>query len=535
MPVMTSVALFELVLALVAAALGLSLAAGRLHLPPATALVLGGMVLALFPGIPAFNLDPDLIMVLFLPPLLLASAYDTVWRDFKAQLRPILLLSVGAVAFTTFVVGLVAKVVAPGLPWAAAFALGAIVSPPDAVAAKAVLQRLRLPERLVTILEGESLVNDASGLVLYKFAVAAALTGSFSVAKAGASFVWLAIGGILVGVGWGYLWTVIFRRVQDGRMIIAASFLGAWLSYLSAEAMGASGVLATVASGCVVGLRSHESLTAHVRIQAAAVWSLAVFVLEALVFVLIGLALRGVLHRNGGDLSAVSDSLPLALAVTAAVVVSRFAWIYPAIYLPRLLSPRVRTRDPAPPASVPIVIGWAGMRGVVTLAAALALPLSFPGRDTILFASFVVILFTVVIQGTTLGPLIVALRLKPPPPRAGQFLGLTETRIAVDEAALAALEEILADGSGEPLHPRLIDSYRRRLRAMSRLRDEGEELEIERRDHFAAALVAVTSGRGALIRLHRERKIHDSVLRTIEGELDLEELRLMRLGAAEAG
>ena len=526
---MTSVAMFELVLLLVGAAVALSLLAGRVHLPPATALVLGGMGLALTPGVPAFSIDPDLVMVLFLPPLLMASAYFTVWRDFKEQLRPILLLSVGAVVFTTFVVGCVAKLVMPSLPWAACFTLGAIVSPPDAVAAKAVLQRLKLPERLVTILEGESLVNDASGLVLYKFAVVAALTGSFSATSAGVSFVWLIIGGIGFGALCGYAWTQIARRLHDARTMIVTSFLGSWISYIFAEQIHASGVLATVACGCVVGLRSHETLVAHVRMQANAVWSFVVFVMEALVFVLIGLALRGVLHRNGGDMEAVGDGLPLACAVTATVVLTRFVWVYPAAYLPRMLSPHIRARDGMPPWQIPIIIGWAGMRGVVTLMAALALPMDFPGRDAILFAAFVVILFTVIVQGTTLGPLVVALRLQPIPTMATSLLDLTGTRIAVNQAALMSLEALVAKETGDPLHPRLIEDYQRRVRAVTRFRDEGELLDMERRDHFAAALLAVESGRSELIRLHHGRKIHDSVLRTIESELDLEELRLKRL------
>ena len=525
---MTSVALFELVLALVAAALLLSLVAGRLHLPPAAALVVGGMVLALTPGVPAFNIDPDLILVLFLPPLLLASAYSTVWRDFKAQLRPILFLSIGAVVFTTIVVAAVARYMLPSLPWPACAALGAIVSPPDAVAAKAVLQRVKLPARLVTILEGESLVNDASGLVIYKFAVAATVTGMFSGTHAAESFVWLIVGGVGFGLLFGWIWTEVARRLHDADTIIVSSLLGAWSSYIVAERLHASGVLATVACGAVVGLRSHEVFTAHVRMQASAVWSMVVFVLEALVFVLIGLALRGVLHRNGGEMSAIWSGLPLALAVTAAVVLARFAYLGLAAYLPLA---RARKRDTRPPPKIALILGWAGMRGVVTLAAALALPLDFPGRDAILFASFVVILFTVLVQGVTLGPLIKLLGVTAQPQADADILDLNAARIAVAEAALVSLEAITAE-TGEAMHPRLIDGYRRRIRAMSRLRDEGETLEMERSDHFVAALGAVASGRGALIRLHRERKIHDTVLRAIEGELDLEELRLMR--AAEA-
>ena len=518
---MTSVAFFELVLALVAAALALSLVAGRLHLPPAAALVVGGMALALIPGVPAYTLDPSLIMVLFLPPLLLASAYFTVWRDFKASLTPILLLSIGAVVFTTAAVAVVAKWIMPSLPWAACVTLGAIVSPPDAVAAKAVLARVKLPARLVTILEGESLVNDASGLVIYKFAVAATLTGMFSGREAATSFVWLIVGGVALGLLVGLAWTELVKRLHDPSTIIASSFLGAWASYLLAEELHASGVLATVACGAVVGLRSHQVFNASIRVQAAAVWGLVVFVMEALVFVMIGLALRGVLDRHGGELNAMQAGLPLAIGVTAAAVAARFVYIGLAAYA----MPGRRDR---PPPRIAMIIGWAGMRGVVTLTAALALPLSFPGRDAILFASFVVILFTVLVQGVTLAPLIRLLKITPEPHAASEVLDLNAARIAVAEASLVSLEALTAEENGDLLHPRLADGYRRRIRAMSRLRDEGAALEVERSDHFAAALGALASGRGELIRLHRAKQIHDSVLRVIEDELDLEELRLLR-------
>jgi NhaP-type Na+/H+ or K+/H+ antiporter len=478
---MTSVALFELILALLGAALLLSLVAGRLGFPPAAALVLGGMALAVVPGLPAFDLDPDLIMVLFLPPLLLESAYFTVWRDFRASLGPILSLSLGAVLFTTLVVGLVAHAVVPALPWAACFALGAIVSPPDAVAAKAVLARVALPRRLVTVLEGESLVNDASGLVLYRFAVAAALTGSFNALAAAGSFAWLAV----------------------------------------------------VACGLMMGGREHEAFDAHVRRHAVAVWEFVVFVLEALVFVLIGLALRGVLARTGGELGPLATGLPLAVTVTAACVVARLLWVFPAVYLRRTLSARVRAQEPRPDPRVPLIIGWAGMRGVVTLAAALALPVDFPGRDPILVAAFAVILFTVLIQGTTLGPLIRRLRLDPHQSLPEGHLDAAMARVVMNQAGLAAQERLVSPGSGALQHPRLVEDYRRRVRASSRDRDERGALAAEKTEHFAAALLAVRSGRSALIALHRENRIHSSVLRALEGEIDLEELYLKRL-AGEA-
>ncbi|SFT06861.1 Na+/H+ antiporter [Methylobacterium sp. yr668] len=532
---MTSVALFELILGLLGAALLLSLAAGRLGFPPAAALVVGGMTLAVVPGLPAFDLDPDLIMVLFLPPLLLESAYFTVWRDFRASLGPILSLSLGAVLFTTLVVGLVAHAVVPSLPWPACFALGAIVSPPDAVAAKAVLARVALPRRMITVLEGESLVNDASGLVLYRFAVAAALTGTFSAWAAAGSFAWLAVAGVAVGIACGVAVTLVIRRMHDANAITVLSFLAAYVAYLAAEEIHASGVLAVVACGLMMGGREHETFDAHARRHSVAVWEFVVFVLEALVFVLIGLALRGVLARTGGQMGALAAELPLALAVTATCVVARLLWVFPAVYLRRLLSPRVRAQEPAPNPAVPLIVGWAGMRGVVTLAAALALPVDFPGRDAILVAAFAVILFTVLVQGTTLGPLIRSLRLDPAAHLPEGHLDAPMARVVVNEAGLAALQGLVFAETGALKHPRLVEEYRRRVRAASRDRDERAALEAEKTEHFAAALLAVRSGRSALIDLHRQNRIHSSVLRQLETEIDLEELHLKRLaGTAPA-
>ncbi|WP_071000375.1 Na+/H+ antiporter [Methylobacterium sp. C1] len=524
---MTAVALFELILTLLGAALCLSVAAGRLGFPPAAALVIGGMALAVAPGLPAFDLDPDLILVLFLPPLLLESAYATVWRDFRAWLGPIVSLSFGAVAFTTLVVGLCARAAMPSLPWAACFALGAIVSPPDAVAAKAVLARVALPRRLVTVLEGESLVNDASGLMLYRFAVAAALTGSFSVFASAASLAWLAAAGVALGLALGSCVNAAIRWFDEANAATVLSFLAAYVAYIAAERVHASGVLAVVACGLMIGGREHETFDAHVRRHATAVWTFVAFVLEALVFVLIGLALRGVLARMGGSLDAFEAALPLALVVIAACVVARLFWLYMAVYLPLLMLRK--THAPRPRAVVPLIVGWAGMRGVVTLAAALALPTDFPGHDPILVASFAVILFTVLVQGTTLGPLIRAFRLDPPGEPSDGQLDEPMARVVMNQAGLAALEGMSDEGSDLARHTRLLEEYRHRVRATTRVRDERGAVDAERAAHFAAALAAVRAGRDALIALHRENRIHASVLRTLEIELDQEQIRLEHL------
>jgi len=524
---------FEFILGLLAVALALPMVTSRLPLPPAAALVLGGMLLAAVPATPTVEIDPDLVMVLFLPPLLLASAYFTVWRDFRAELRPIFLLAVGAVVFTTMLVGWVTKLIIPSLPWAACFVLGAIVSPPDAVAAKAVLHGLPLPRRVVTILEGESLVNDASGLLLYRLAVAATLTGAFSVRAAAFSFLWLGAGGVIFGFVVGRLVVWIFERRKAPHEVTLISFLTSWVTYIAADFLGVSGVLAVVTCGLVMGWRQHEALTARGRTESRAVWRFTVAVFESLVFVLIGLSLRGVLIRLGGLEAGLVKAGPVALAVVLTVVVARLIWVFPGTYLPRWLSPSLRLKDPAPPPSIALVIGWAGMRGVVSLAAALALPLNFPGRDVLLFSTFGVIAATVLVQGSTLGFLIrVFVR---PQPQVAESKTLTESaaRAQVTAASLQMLESMSLNDVGQPRHPQLIEEYRRRVHITNRVRDHEEVLVERRREHFAAALAALAAGRKALIQLHHAGEIHDSVLHSVESELDLEELRLRQLAGEE--
>lgn len=529
---MTGLDQFELVLGLLTVSVLLSAVAPHLRLPPAAAFVLGGMALALVPGTPAIVLDPELVLVLFLPPLLLSSAFTTVWRDFRAQLAPIMVLAVGAVVFTTATVGWAAKLIVPELSWAACFTLGAIVSPPDAVAAKAVLQRLRLPRRLVTILEGESLINDATGLVLYRFAAAAALTGSFSGGQAAASFAGLAVGGVAIGLGAGMLTDLAFRRMRDPFHVIITSFLVSYASYIAAERLHVSGVLAVVCCGLVMGWRQHATLSADVRTQARAVWEVVTFALEALVFVLIGLSLRGVIERLGVGEATLRLGLPLTLGVTAVVILSRFALIYPTVYLWRVLPGGRGGATPAP--AVPLVLSWAGMRGVVSLAAALALPTAFPGRDVILLATFGVILATVLLQGTTLGPLVRRLGLAGAPEVEATLPGEAARAHVMAEIA-DWLESIKDPGTGAVAHPILAGEYRRRSEITARLAADMEALRPKRDAHFDMWLQGVAQGRRALLALHREGRIHDSVLHAIESELDQEEIHLRTVAGLREG
>lgn len=519
---------FIILLALLTAAVVLSILAKRLNMPPAAAYVIGGMALSFAPARLPFQIDPDFILILFLPPLLQSSAYFTVWRDFKANLRPILMLAIGAVIFTTLVVGLVVHALLPALPLAAGFCLGAIVSPPDAVAAKAVLARLPVPARVVTILEGESLVNDASGLMLYRVAAAAALTGVFDWSEAALMFGRLTAGGLAVGAVAGLLANLAMSRLRDTQLIIILTFLIAWATYIGGEALHVSGVLAVVTCGLIMGWGQHAILDAESRLEAQAVWRSAVFIMEALVFILIGLALRKVVEELGGFGPALTSALPQALIVTGAMIAARFFWVFPAAYLPRLLIPSIRARDPYPPPSIPVIIGWAGMRGVVSLAAALALPVDFPGRNFIILATFVAIAVTVLIQGATLGMLVQWL--KPAALSAGPYphLGDHETRERIYAAALDLIAAQM-DENGKELHPRLLEEYRRRVFVYRKNHEERGALAEVRKAHFDMALAAVSTARGELLRLHRLGCVHDATLHAVEIELDLEETRLRRL------
>lgn len=519
---------FATLLSLLTAALVLSILAKRLNMPPAAAYVVGGMALALVPAKPPFEIDPDFILVLFLPPLLLSSAYFTVWRDFKANLRPILMLAIGAVIFTTLVVGFMAHALLPSLPLAAGFCLGAIVSPPDAVAAKAVLQRLPVPPRLVTILEGESLVNDASGLMLYRMAAAAALTGVFDWSDAAVMFGQLTAGGVAAGAVAGLLANAAVSRLRDTQLLILTTFLVAWMTYVGAEALHVSGVLAVVTAGLIMGWAQHAILDAESRIETQAVWRTVVFVMEALVFILIGLSLRDVIKELGGFGPTLASELPIALLVTLTAIAARFIWVFPATYLPRLLVPSIRKCDPSPPLSVPVVIGWAGMRGVVSLAAALALPIGFPGRDFILLTTFVVIAATVLLQGGTLGPLVRRLKPISSPPGAVRLLNDHQARERVYEAALTLVAGAV-DEEGRELHPKLLEEYRRRVFVYRKNHEERDAVAEVRRAHFDMALAATAVARAELLRLHRTGDIHDATLHAVEAELDLEESRLKRL------
>jgi CPA1 family monovalent cation:H+ antiporter len=520
---MHAVETFELIIAMLVAILALHWLAGRLHWPPAIALLIGGIAIAFVPGLPAARLDPELVLVIFLPPLLMDGAWYTEIARFRRHFIGILSLALGAVLFTTLIVAVVAHWLMPGLPWAACAALGAIVAPPDAVSARAVLQNVKLPRRLSTLLEGESLLNDAAGLVLFRFAVAAALGSVFDPGVAIGQFAILAVGGALVGWLAGRLWIAIARRLDDELTLVASLCLVCWLAYLGAELVHVSGVIATVTAGLVLGWHQHVVLSAAVRMRGASFWGVLVFLFEASVFILIGLSLRDILDRAGG-LETVAQSLawPL-LAIVLALTAARFAWIFGAKLITHMLAAAGLSKEAPIAANEAIVMSWAGMRGVVTLAIALSLPESMPERDFMLLAAFGVILVTVVIQGSTLGLMIRWTGVRPGEADAAP-IGLLEAEGSMMRAQLVAVEQLARDGDGTVIHPMLLERYTRRAAAAERYEGTTQQLVDDVAAHFDVVIAAVAAGRQELVRLHRAHQIDDETLLSLERDLDLEEL-----------
>jgi Na+/H+ antiporter len=518
----------QAVLALVAACVAFALLARRTDLPYAVILVVGGIALAFVPGLPTVTLDPALALAFFVPPLLQGSAWRTDWRAFRANLRPILLLAVGCVLFTAACIAVVAKWLLPGLPWAAAVALGAIVASPDAVAVSAVLRRLPVPRRIVAVLEGESLVNDATALVLYRFAILAFAAGGVAVEEAAASFLLVALGGIAVGLAVGWLANWSFRRLDDPLLETATSFIACFGAFMAAEAIQVSGVIAVVTTGLWLGQMQHRTISAQSRVVARAVWDFAEFLLTSLIFILVGLQLRGILERL--DRSA-WELAALALAISAALILSRFVWIFPSVYLPRLL-PSVRRAEPGPQLGPAMVMSWAGMRGVVSLAAALALPLDFPERDLLVFLAFCAILATLVVQGTTLAWVIRHFRVEEAR-QAGMTPEEAAARRQVARATLAEVERRAEDILEGAVALDLVQEYRDKARIFHGIADGRGQAEMEAR--LRIRLAALRAGRAALLDHHRDDGLDDETLMGLEAEIDLEELRILRLLRAPGG
>jgi monovalent cation/hydrogen antiporter len=515
----------QTLLVLLAVLVAVAVAARRLQVAPSILLVVAGISLALIPGLPSIELAPELVLLVMLPPLLYSAAVAMSWREFRFNLRPIFLLAFGAVVFTTCAVAVAAHYVL-GLPWAVGFLLGAIVSPPDAVAPLAVARRLHLPRRLLLVLEGEGVANDATALILYRFAVVAISTGTFSFGQAAGTFAAIVVGEIIWGIVVGWVSLRVRRWAGDPRVEITLSLMTPYLAYWVPEHLGGSGVLAAVAAGLYVSWRGPLLIPSATRLQGIFFWDLFIYLIEGFVFLVVGLQARTLLGRI--EAYSLRD-LGIAVALTTVIViVARFIWVFPAIYLPRWLSPSLAKRDPSPPWQWAFVLGFVGVRGVVSLAAALAIPFltasgeRFPYRDHILFITFGVIVVTLVAQGLALPAVIRWLGLAKDAKRERSnehAEELTARREAI-EVGRRRLEELLASRELSPEVTALLRA-RHEHRTRQMVSDDLHETVAE------VKLDLLQAERGFLFDLLRQGRITDEARRRLERELDLEEASII--------
>ena len=519
-----------ILLGVIVGATALLLLADRVQTPYPILLVIGGLVLGLVPGLPELTLEPDMVFLVFLPPLLYAAAYQSSLRELKGNLRPISLLAVGLVLATTCAVAVVAHEVI-GLDWAGAFVLGAIVSPTDPIAATAIASRLGAPRRIVVIVEGESLINDGTALVAYRFAVAAVTAGTFSLFDAGIEFVYSIAGGAAVGLAIGWLGAQIRRRTADPLTEIALSLATAYFAYLPAELLHVSGVIAAVTAGVYLGWRAPELTEPSTRLQATGFWETLLFLINVALFVLIGLQLPTIVDALEGD---PAGTLVLwAILVSAVVMITRIAFVFAGAWLPRRLSVRIRTRDPMPTWQRNFLTSWIGMRGAVTLAAALALPLEteagapFPDRDLIVFLAFSVVVATLLAQGLTLPAIIGKFGLRDS--EAGDWRD-AEARLRAAEAALERIDELATeDWVREDTAERMRGLYgyrRRRFAAQAGYEEGDDDYEVRSEAFMRLRRELIEAERSAVLDLRRKGVINDEVMRGIERDLDLEAARL---------
>jgi len=528
------IATIEIAVLLLVVVAAVALAARRLRVPPAILLVIVGVVLALVPGLPRVELVPELVLLLVLPPLIYSSGVAMSWREFRFNLRPITLLAVGCVVFTTVAVAGIGHWLL-GLPWPIGFVLGAIVSPPDAVAPLAIARRLGLPRRLVVILEGEGLANDATALILYRFAVAAVSTGTFSLGPAVATFVTIIIGEIGYGIAIGWLLLRVRHAARDPRVEMTLSVVTPYLTFWVPEHLGGSGVLATVAAGLYISWNGPLLIASATRLQGVFFWDLFTYLIEGLVFLLTGLQARTLLDRP--DALPGRELLVSAVVISVVVIVARFVWVFPATYLPRWLVPAIARKDPSPPWQAPFLLAFTGIRGIVSLAAALAIPLAtasgapFPDRDLILFLTFCVIVVTLVGQGLLLPTVI-------------RWLGLTDlgheerrleeaeelaSRRQTIEAVLRDLDELAAERNLPVPVVAPVRAYHRERLQQLEYKSGADDL-----NHQLARLSAELELR--LIEAERKHvyallcggQLKDDARRRIERELDLREALLLR-------
>jgi CPA1 family monovalent cation:H+ antiporter len=527
-----SIQVLVVLLAVLAAA---GVLAARLKIPPSILLVLIGMALALVPGLPTVQLAPEIMLLLVLPPLVYSAAVAMSWREFRFNLRPISLLAIGCVLFTTLAAAAAAHWVL-GLAWPLGFLLGAIISPPDSVAPLAIARRMRLPRRILVILEGEGLADDATALIVYRFAVVAVSVGAFSLHRAVLSFLGVLIGELLWGLAVGWLMLRLRRWVRQPRIEITLSIITPYLAYWPPEHLGGSGVLATVTAGLYISWNGLRLIRSATRLQGVFFWDFLIYLIEGMVFLVTGLQARPLMAGIRGY--SVGDLVDWAALVCAVVILARFVWMYPATYVPRWLSSSLRRRDPAPPWQWPFVQAFTGVRGVVSLAAALAIPLTtnsgapFPERNLIVFLTFAVIFVTLVGQGLALPAVIrwLGLASAGDDERTEEREAEYAARRAAVQAALGRLEQIQQE---HRLDPGEVQSLRERhlgrlAHAEQRIDGDENHRELSRRDEALEAML-IDAERQQINELYRKGELKDEPRRRIERELDLRDAQLANL------
>lgn len=498
-------------------------------------LVIGGLLIGFIPGMPNISLSPEIIFLIFLPPLLYEAAWFTSWQNFWRWKRGIASLAFGLVFITSSIVGVVSYALIPGFTLALGFLLGGIISPPDAVAANSVLKGLSIPKRITTILEGESLVNDASSLIVFRFALAAILTGQFVLKTAVIEFFVVAIMGIVVGLVIGIIiYKIHFYLPTTPSIDTVLTVMTPYVMYLIAEQFHFSGVLAVVSGGLFLSYCSHRFLNYESRIQAYGVWSSLIFLLNGLVFILIGLQLPSIIQGLGEY--SIGESIYYAVIITLLTIIIRILYVFPNAYIPRVLSKKIRQREPFPPPRMVFLVGWAGMRGVVSLAAALAVPLTltsgevFPHRNLILFITFVVILITLVFQGLTTPLIIRFLNISELDDRIPEEQQLSAIRLRMAKLSLDYLdenhpEEVMENGKLNRYHEQLLHTIGREEHIATN-NGEVEERAKAREVFNRIYLELVKNRREELALIRREKLFDDEILRDYEHTLDLEEARM---------
>jgi Na+/H+ antiporter len=528
--------LIQIVIVLIASMVGLTILADRLAIPAPLILVPAGALLGFMPWFPRIELNPELILLVFLPPLVYAGGAFSSWQTFQKNLRPIILLSVGLALFTMVVVAAAARYLIPGMNWPVAFVLGAILAPTDTVAAATIARRLSLPHRLIIILEGEGLFNDATALTAFRFATAVVVVGSFSLSDAVRTFFAVVIGEVAYGLFLGWLMSKIRKRVtRDPILTITISLLTPFLAYLPPQQLGGSGVLATAVAGLYIGRNISNLSTPGMRLAGVPIWRMVTFLLNNILFLVTGLQLKSVIERAGG----VSGSTLFydGALISLVVILVRMIWVYTHATLPRVLSKSVRARDPVSAFRHIFIMSWTGMRGAVSLAAAFGIPVvtamgtPFPGRDLIIFITFCVILSTLVLQGITLPALIpwLGIDLDGRREKKGAHQAEARARVQSAQAALAEVNTWTKEGDcSAEMAGYLRRHYEKLLRNLDRHQDEQQDGDLDDLSKCETDLQrkALAAERFKIMELHGSGSISDDVLRIIELDLDLQEMRL---------